>query len=957
MKKFLTVLLVIAVMFTFSFSSAFAAAPAAADQVAFDTGVSVDLQKAANDLIAAEKAVKDGVLAEIFGNAASATLNGAKVKRASVEAIYDKEVYNVKVAAINTELSQKLQAAQAAMQVTSLTAGELATVQGEFGAAVTASSKVVFAGYFVEDSAAKYDYDAVLDTVYVYPAYSTTFTTAVNGTSAYKAVFDDGATPAVDEPTGTKILNVAKEVFKDTKDAAAAAIQGVDLTAYSKDYNGEAQSNYDKAAALVDEYMGKLAQAEANAKAGNTWATYIGWKNYIDALYTAPVNQQPATGEFITKLNAIPKVADAATEEAKLNFAKNMVLAKVKDDISAAYDGQIATLDNSILSEELKGAKADAAKIAKYKEQKEALVEKKDAVTEVATYLVNSKTKVAELIKDYTAADGTFNAATAVVRKWGVDANGKLSWGKSIQADGSLLRGEYNATQMVEMAKKVAELKEDAELLKATIAIDGTTAVGIDEALEDAIDTVYTTGNVSVTLPGNTQLAALVARINALTGTGSVKVNDRSYKAVGSWATTGFEADQNDEVRAAIKEANDTICAAKTIEEADAAFLAALEKFNAIPTTADKTKVQNTKEFKDLLSLYSTDIRNYATYKAAVLDSDDYEWDASTMANNLIADFNDAYTVEELKAAYEAAKAEIDNIKTKAALDAVKKDLDARVNALVGKTVTLADKEAITALNKEIADHNDYCDMLKVNHSKKVTVYAAATNAAEYIKKLEDKAITDAYNAIMKDGKVTVDEKAAVEALRAAYDAYVKDYTAEDAAALTLPSIGNNMGVVEGLLSDALVDEVEVSIAKLAVNPVDVAAVKAARAAYEALSTFEKNAVGRKYYDKLVDCEKLVAKSVESLKIKASSSAKKGSITVKWTVNGNAAAADGYQLYKSTKAQKGYKKCITTTKTSFKNTKNLKKGTRYYYKVRAYAVVDGVKVYSDWSNKANRIAK
>ena len=97
--------------------------------------------------------------------------------------------------------------------------------------------------------------------------------------------------------------------------------------------------------------------------------------------------------------------------------------------------------------------------------------------------------------------------------------------------------------------------------------------------------------------------------------------------------------------------------------------------------------------------------------------------------------------------------------------------------------------------------------------------------------------------------------------------------------------------------------------------------------------------------------------AVEALKITAKSTAKKGSITVKWTVKGDKAAADGFQVWKSTKAQKGYKKAITTKKTSFKNTKNLKKGVRYFYKVRAYKVVDGVKYYSDWSNKANRIAK
>ena len=62
-------------------------------------------------------------------------------------------------------------------------------------------------------------------------------------------------------------------------------------------------------------------------------------------------------------------------------------------------------------------------------------------------------------------------------------------------------------------------------------------------------------------------------------------------------------------------------------------------------------------------------------------------------------------------------------------------------------------------------------------------------------------------------------------------------------------------------------------------------------------------------------------------------------------------------VYKSTKANKGFKKAFTTSNMTYKNTKGLKKGTRYYYKVRAYKVVEGVTYYSDWSNKAFRIAK
>ena len=154
-------------------------------------------------------------------------------------------------------------------------------------------------------------------------------------------------------------------------------------------------------------------------------------------------------------------------------------------------------------------------------------------------------------------------------------------------------------------------------------------------------------------------------------------------------------------------------------------------------------------------------------------------------------------------------------------------------------------------------------------------------------------------------------------------------------------------------------------ISKLSIDPVDPAAVKAARAAYDAIPDYlfsgydiAPYGVGIKAYDKLVALEKVVGEAVTSLKLNASSTAKKGSITVKWTVKGDASVAEGYQVWKSTKANKGYKKAITTKKTSYKNTKGLKKGTRYYYKVRAYATAaDGTIMYSDWSNKAYRKAK
>ena len=78
--------------------------------------------------------------------------------------------------------------------------------------------------------------------------------------------------------------------------------------------------------------------------------------------------------------------------------------------------------------------------------------------------------------------------------------------------------------------------------------------------------------------------------------------------------------------------------------------------------------------------------------------------------------------------------------------------------------------------------------------------------------------------------------------------------------------------------------------------------------------------------------------------------------TIKWV---KIPGASGYVIYRSTKKSSGYKAVKTITKggtVSFVN-KKLKKGKRYYFKIRAYRTVSGKRVYSGYSAVKSVIVK
>ena len=78
-------------------------------------------------------------------------------------------------------------------------------------------------------------------------------------------------------------------------------------------------------------------------------------------------------------------------------------------------------------------------------------------------------------------------------------------------------------------------------------------------------------------------------------------------------------------------------------------------------------------------------------------------------------------------------------------------------------------------------------------------------------------------------------------------------------------------------------------------------------------------------------------------------------IRLTWTAP-DGVDVDGYEIFRSTKKNSGFgkKPYFTTSNTSYTNTKGLKAGKTYYYKVRAFVVINGERVYTDYSLKAKR---
>ena len=108
-----------------------------------------------------------------------------------------------------------------------------------------------------------------------------------------------------------------------------------------------------------------------------------------------------------------------------------------------------------------------------------------------------------------------------------------------------------------------------------------------------------------------------------------------------------------------------------------------------------------------------------------------------------------------------------------------------------------------------------------------------------------------------------------------------------------------------------------------------------------------KTVSGKNYYSSYSSVVKLTTKTTTPKISKVTAGKKKA--TVKW---GKVTGATGYEIYMSTNKSKNYSriKTITNGKTIKYTKTKLKKGKKYYFKIRTYRTVNGKKIYSSYSS-------
>ena len=510
---------------------------------------------------------------------------------------------------------------------------------------------------------------------------------------------------------------------------------------------------------------------------------------------------------------------------------------------------------------------------------------------------------------------------------------------------------------------------------KAERNADGTVkfyAKDVDEAYEaalegiiEAVDTAISKGK---TLTSSSVRSAIDKAFNALQPM-DYELQGVKEKAIGKITTTPYDAsawdgERQEKVIAIQEQATEDILNAETVAEVDELVEKAQADMDAILTIDQIEKL--TERINTQLDLLDYE-KNFRSYYDIVTPSTGYSAATKTDAVEDAKDFliekvlekEDAeLTSTEIKTIltenYTAALDILENVLSDAELAAQATALDTAIAALP-KVVAIEDKDDILTVWENVKAY----DELAGASTDDLKNYKDLEDAYDDLVDLEKDAVRDQIRAIPT--VITVADKETIENARAAADALYDTYEVK-------PTNMSKLIDAEAKLEEAKLKDAIDKVSALGSDPTQ-AEVEAARAAYDALNTVSKLKFNAELYEDLLKAEDSlgvnIINSVTSLKVVKNHSTAgrtngKSWLKIMWSTVGDDSHVDGYEIYKSTKKNSGYKHAFTTKNPEnkwYKNTAGLKKGTMYYYKVRAFVEVDGQKYYSDWSNKAYRKAK
>ncbi len=721
-----------------------------------------------------------------------------------------------------------------------------------------------------------------------------------------------------------------------------------------------------------------VSDAVAAANAAITAAKGKNTKADSDKLHTAVGNFDDAVKELKTK----------AQREADLTAAKTAATSEL-DAKAAEFKPLAVTHYNDALA-----TATDPEEIANAQAQKATLSTNINALVDMF------KARIADVeyndTKAYDAADANKGLVDAVMTDVS-NAFDTAAFDKYEDAVSAL----NNAKILIEYAKSIATLKKQEYDPNTGLAKYNTETV--EKALKKVTAAIYA-GDITDTTGINTEfnnmkLATAIAddlakakeaAIKEITGTDVAK----------TYELAKWEGKNAEKVEAIQNEYVAKIEAATSEEDVTALATEAKGKMDKIADKTELTKAQiwdqlqalkyvNDSATKDesfasdaselgSLEVYANTIaaKNAAAQDKAKKAAVDTAIDA--LVEKAIAEFDatteaakkDDAVKAILQAGYPDALRMIDAMKTDAEIaDAAKAISDAI--AALPTNVTVDAKAQYLAVQKSLETYvNNKYPKADISNLSLFTAYMTK------LVKLEKDAAQALISAL--PATATLADKATVDAAKAAADAYKETYGAYGAGdynygygELTTTRLD---AAVEAVANAMVVDAAK----KIAALPVtvtadDKAAVEAARAAYDALTDAQKAVFNKDLLAKLEAAEatlktaeedaiKDVINAVQSFKIKVTTKRYTGSkMRINWTATGDESAIDGYRVYYSTKkSNSGYKYLTKTTKKYINHTsikKTVKKGTRVYYRVRAYAEIDGVRYFSDYSTVGNRIWK